>query len=264
MTNKNKNKNKNKIFEENNEEYIYKELDDNKINYFPDGIINEFITGMSILKYKMAIYWIPVILFAIIMFILVHTVFEASVFDGNILKTELMGSVLAAVVMFICYFLVDFIFQLQLCKDQEIGEDVINSVFNALHITIVVTFGYIFAIFLNDSIVNDIELAKLDFDKMVRNNAVDTGVTRASLSSVASTNNLGINLSNDSVTEMYNRQETVQAGQQNLLKMMLTSSQNNNILMGMLFYFIGMAYWNPYYDHKCSRNKICTKKKVKK
>ena len=88
--------------------------------------------------------------------------------------------------MFICYFLVDFIYQLQLCKDQEIEQDAINSLFNALHISIVVAIGYIFAIFLNDSIVQDIELAKLDFDKMVRNNAIgkNTGVTRASLSSV--------------------------------------------------------------------------------
>ena len=74
MTNKNKNKNKkNNIISE--EQYDYIELDDNKINYFPNGFINEFITGMSILKYKLAIYWIPIILFTIIMFILVHTVY---------------------------------------------------------------------------------------------------------------------------------------------------------------------------------------------
>ena len=60
---------------------------------------------------------------------------------------------------------------------------------------------------------------------------------------------------------MYNRQKQFKQNKQNLLYLMLTSSQNNNILMGMLFYFMGMAYWNPYYDHKCSQNRMCTKKK---
>ena len=40
MTNKNKNKNRKRRISE--KDYIYKELDDNKINYFPNGIIKEF------------------------------------------------------------------------------------------------------------------------------------------------------------------------------------------------------------------------------
>ena len=54
------------------------------------------------------------------MFIIVNTLFEAAIYDEDIWISEiLLGSILPGVVIFICYFLVDFIYQLQLCKEQE-------------------------------------------------------------------------------------------------------------------------------------------------
>lgn len=264
MTDKNKNKNKkNIIISEEQHDYI--ELDDNKINYFPNGFINEFITGNSIVKYKLAIYWIPIVLFTIIMLILVHVIFEAAIYDEDIWISELLGSILAGVVIFICYFLVDFIYQLQLCKEQEIEQDVMNSLFNALHISIIVAIGYMLGIFLHDSIISDVRVANESFsDTMEKNVQAAMGKNptdaRNSISSTGLGNQIHT-LDRDTLEEM---NEQKQAEQTNLLYLMLSSSHYNNIGMAILFYFIGMAYWNPYYDNKSSQNRICTKKKVKK
>ena len=236
------------------EQHLYKDLDDNKINYFPNGIIKEFITGQSILKYKLAMYWIPLLFYIIIMFIIVNTLFESAVFDDNITKTEIVGTVIAGVVIFICYFLVDFIYQLQLCKDQNIGEDVKEFNCKFLQITVVVTMGYLLGMFLNDSIMDDFTLAQQGVDKHVNTN-----------NSINSSNNFIPTMRgplNQGASELYDNQEEKQELQQDLLKLMLSSSQHNNIFMSILFYFIGMAYWNPYYDEKCSQTKICKKKRI--
>ena len=44
---------------------------------------------------------------------------------------------------------------------------------------------------------------------------------------------------------------------------MLSSSHYNNIGMGCIILLYGYNYWNPYYDHKCSQNRMYTKKKLK-
>jgi len=105
--------------------------------------------------------------------------------------------------------------------------------------------------FLNDSIMDDIQIAKMGLTPKVSsvNNNSATGIGAA------------LNVTNKTSNELLNTQESKQLAQQGLLTLMLTSSQHNNIFMAILFYFIGMAYWNPYYSEKCSRNRICKKKK---
>ena len=250
--------------EEDEKDYIYKDLDDNKINYFPNGIIKEFTTGTSILKYKLGIYWIPILLFSIFMFIIVNTLFESALFDDNLIRTELVGAIVAIIIMFACYFIVDFIYQWQLCKDQDMSKNVMNSVFNSIHITSVVGLGYIFGMFISDYNLTDIEIAQQNFDKQVfENNPMNDRFNSSSGSNfMTGIPSMSMGISNQTSNELYYSQEAIQNNQQDLLRLMLSSSQHNNIFMAILFYFIGMAYWNPYYDEKCSRTKICRKEKV--
>jgi len=252
----------NKIIEE---EFIYEDLDDNKINYFPNGIIKEFTTGLSILKYKLAIYWMPILLFTIIMFILANTIFDSAVFDRNIIKTEIIGAFMALVVMFVCYFIVDFIYQVQLCKDQKLDKHLLNSLFNAIHISIVVTLGYIIGIFIEDTNLINAGIAKQDLDSdLYAEQEFNTDLQNRRLNKIDLLSSIDkISSANKTTGDFHNYQELIQTGQQRLFRLMLTSSQHNNIFMAIIFYFIGMAYWNPYYDEKCSRNRICKKKKNK-
>ena len=233
------------------EDNDYENLDEHKINYFPNGFFNEFSTGMSILKYKLAIYWMPILLFTIIMFIIVNTIFSSALFDDNITKTEIVGTVIAAVVIFVCYFLVDFIYQMLLCKKQKLDVDALNSVINAAHITIIVTLGYIFGIFLSDNNSANAELAQQELEQQLYQS--ENRVTPVTGNFMGS--NIGFN--NKSRSDVLDTRKDIQIAQQGLFKIILSSSQHNNIFMAVLFYFIGMAYWNPYYDENCSRNRMC-------
>ena len=234
------------IDEEENEN---QNLDDYKINYYPNGFFKEFATGTSILKYKLAIYWIPILLFTVIMFIIVHTVFEAAVYDNNTTKSEIFGSIIAGVVIFVCYFLVDFIYQMMLCKKQSLEKDALNSVINAAHITVIVTLGYILGIFLSDNNAANVELAENEYNKTVAMNQpkINSNAWTGAFTKYRTQSNM----------ELISNKDEEQVIEALLLKTILSSSHNNNIFMAILFYFIGMAYWNPYYGENCSRNRMC-------
>ena len=132
------------------DEEIKKDIENIKKNIKEENIINDFtnknifetvFTGFSILKYKIAMYWIPIILYLIVL-------------SGYILFThsysEFATAFVAGIIMYIVYFCVDFIYQIILCKYSKIPELIINSLMNSLTPAIFVIIGYIFALALRD------------------------------------------------------------------------------------------------------------------
>ena len=58
---------------------------------------------------------------------------------------EFGTSILAGIIMFIVYFIVDVIYQARLCPKQTTEEDVSNSLYNSLNISLWVAAGYFIA-----------------------------------------------------------------------------------------------------------------------
>jgi len=128
------------------ENEIKKDIEDIREEYMINNFTNENIfetlfSGFSILRYKIGMYWIPIILYLIIL-------------CGYILFThsysEFSTAFVAGIIMYIVYFCVDFIYQLILCKDTKFPPLIINSLLNSFIPAIFVIFGYIIAISLKD------------------------------------------------------------------------------------------------------------------
>ena len=126
-----------------NIEYIKKNIrEENMINDFTnENIFETLFSGFSILRYKIGMYWIPVILYLIIL--CAYILFTHS-------YSEFAAAFVAGIIMYIVYFCVDFIYQLILCTETKFPSLIINSLLNSFIPAIFVIFGYIFAISLKD------------------------------------------------------------------------------------------------------------------
>ena len=119
-----------------------KNYDNENINIFSkNGFFDELFSGMSILKYKFIIYWLPIILyiFAISFYIFI---FQE--------ESEWFIAFISGLVIYILYFLIDLIYQNIICDKISFGKSLKNSAINSLTPAIFVLSGYIFAGLLRD------------------------------------------------------------------------------------------------------------------
>ena len=198
--------------------------DSNIINHFPLGFFKSFTVKASILNYKLGMYWIPLVFWFIIMTTIINYILFGGIIDNmndSSIFIEIGTAILAGIIMFIVYFITDIIYQGRYCSEQSVDQDISNSLFNSLNISIWVAIGYF--------------VAALLFPE--------------SYSNVINRTNDGLNsLVGDAVTMQSNR----------LKNIFLTDFHKHNKYAAILFYFIGMAYNNPYHnDGKSSRNKLC-------
>ena len=201
--------------------------DNNVINDFPLGFFETFTVKASILNYKLAMYWIPLLFWFIIMNMIINNVLFGGLMDNindSSVFIEIGTAMLAGIIMFIVYFTTDIIYQGRLCKKQGVSQDMSNSAWNSLIISIWIAAGYI--------------AATLFFPESYHN--------------INNRTNDGLNsLVGDAVTMQSNRLKSI----------FLTDYHKHNKYAAIIFYFIGMAYNNPYHNKgQCSRNKLCKSK----
>ncbi len=202
-----------------------KEIEDsNIINHFPLGFFKSFTVKASVFNYKLAMYWIPIVFWFLIMTSITNYVLFGGVIDNMTDSStfiELGTSILAGVVMFIVYFIVDVIYQARLCPKQSTDQDISNSLYNSLNISVWVATGYF--------------IAALLFPE--------------SYSNMTNRTTDGLNaLVGDAITMQTDR----------LKNLFLTDFHKHNKYAAILFFVLGMAYNNPYHhDGKSSRNRLC-------
>lgn len=129
-----------------------------KKNDYDNHIINDFtktnifetlFSGISLFKYKIGIYWIPLIIYITIIYI--YTLFDIDITGTkNLNYIELISALLSALIIFIVYTLIDFIYQRTICKNTTFGIDLMNSITNALFPTLCIFGGYAVGILLPD------------------------------------------------------------------------------------------------------------------
>lgn len=127
-----------------------KDYEDHIINDFTKTNVFETIfSGISVFKYKIGIYWIPLIIYIIIIYI--YTLLDIDIIGTKDLNyIELISALLSALIIFIVYTLIDFIYQRTICKKTAFGKDLMNSITNALFPSLCVFGGYILGILLPD------------------------------------------------------------------------------------------------------------------
>ena len=116
-------------------------LDDNINNFIKKGFFSDLFSGMSILKYKFVVYWIPLILY---IFVIIFYIFITQEYS------EWITAFISAIVIYILYFIIDIIYQNIICKKIQFSKLLFNSAINALTPSIFVFSGYILACILRD------------------------------------------------------------------------------------------------------------------
>ena len=129
---------------------IKKDYEEHIINDFTKKNIFETIfSGISVFKYKIALYWIPLIIYLAIIYI--YTLLDIDITGTKDLNyVELFTAVLSGFIIFIIYTLIDFIYQRIICKNTTFGIDLLNSITNASVPAMFVFTGYLIAIILPD------------------------------------------------------------------------------------------------------------------
>lgn len=132
-------------------------IDDNINNFTKKGFFSDLFSGMSILKYKFAIYWLPLILYIFVIIFYIFITQEDS---------ELFTAFISAVVIYILYFIIDIIYQNIVCKKKPFSKLLFNSAINALTPCIFVFSGYALA-----SILRDVRNCNISHNK---NSSIET------------------------------------------------------------------------------------------
>jgi len=115
---------------------------DNMINDFTKkNIFEYFISDYSILNYKLIFYWLPPLLFILILIGFIFITHSES---------EYFISLIAGLIIYIVYFLIDMIYQFILCKKTSKFKLIKNVLINAFTPCIFVIIGYLFSIILRD------------------------------------------------------------------------------------------------------------------
>lgn len=115
---------------------------DNMINDFTKkNIFEYFISDYSILNYKLIFYWLPPFLFVLILIGFIFITHSES---------EYFISLIAGLIIYIVYFLIDMIYQFILCKKTSKFKLIKNALINAFTPCIFVFLGYFLSIILRD------------------------------------------------------------------------------------------------------------------
>ena len=112
---------------------------DNINDYTKNSFISTFITGDSILNYKIVIYWLPIIIYTIVLCLFILLTHSYS---------EYYMAIISMMIMFSIYFSIDFIYQIRLCKKKNISNHFKNALANSINPSIFVGIGYACAIIL--------------------------------------------------------------------------------------------------------------------
>jgi len=160
---------KNDIKKKNKVKNIKKYDNENINNFSKNSFFTELFSGMSILKYKFIIYWLPIILyiFAISFYIFI--------FQED---SEWFIAFISGLVIYILYFLIDIIYQNIICEKKTFGKSLKNSAINALTPAIFVITGYIFACILRDVKKCNISYNNNSIESSQNINKINTDTTR--------------------------------------------------------------------------------------
>lgn len=121
---------------------VSKKYNPNNINDFTKkGLYESLFSNMYIFDYKFVMYWLPSLLY--ILFISLYII-------GVNDESELSVGFISGLLVYVLYFIIDFIYQNILCENAILSKKIYNSVINALTPSVFVLFGYIFAKLLRD------------------------------------------------------------------------------------------------------------------
>ena len=122
------------------------DLDDYRINdYTKKGLFSSLFSGISLLKYKFAIYWLPLLFFIPLIYI-----YTVTILGKTSIQNEIIASFVSGLLIFIIYIIIDLIYQNIVCKNSTFIILLLNSLNNALIPSIFVIIGYLLGIFFLD------------------------------------------------------------------------------------------------------------------
>ena len=149
---------------------------DNKIR--KNNIINDFtkknffeyiFSGNSIFNYKIILYWLPPLLFILTTSLVI---FMAQI------ESEFLAGLIAGLVIYITYFIVDITYQFILCKYTSKIKLIKNSLINSLTPCIFVIIGYIIAVILPNVKRCNILLQNTGIEERGELRKMNTDITR--------------------------------------------------------------------------------------
>ena len=145
-----KNKKKQKDNIELQKQIVEEDEENNIINDFTKkNIFSTIFSGSSIIKYKIGIYWIPLIIY--IGLIYIYTLLNIEIYhDANATMKEFVMGVIATIIMFIIYTITDLIYQYVICKKTIFGELLVNSLSNSFIPSLFILIGFSLGILLQD------------------------------------------------------------------------------------------------------------------
>ena len=144
------------------EEKEDEEEENNIINDFTKkNIFSTIFSGSSIIKYKIGIYWIPLIIYITLIYI--YTLLNINIFhETNPTMKEFIIGIIAGLLMFIIYTITDLIYQHVLCKKKHFGKFLLNSLSNSFIPALFVFLGFSLGLLLQDSRITTLISAKQD------------------------------------------------------------------------------------------------------
>ena len=157
-----KNKNKKKSNKNTKQKKVKKNYEPHIINDFTKkNIFETMFSGISIFKYKIGIYWIPLIIYIVIIYI--YTLLDIDIIGNkNLNYIEIFSALLSGIIVFIVYTIIDFIYQRTICKNTSFGLDLMNSISNAIVPALFVFIGYLIAVLLPDLYRHTLQSATSD------------------------------------------------------------------------------------------------------
>tara|TARA_B110000114_G_scaffold103710_1_gene109161 strand:+ start:196 stop:786 length:591 start_codon:yes stop_codon:yes gene_type:complete len=154
----------------NNKKNDNKIKENNIINDFSKKNFFEYIfSKQSIFNYKIVLYWLPLLLFIIITCLIIFITQTES---------EFVAGLISGLVIFIIYFIVDFTYQVILCKNTNKFKLVKNSLINSITPCIFVMIGYIIAYILPNVKNCNIHFQNTGIEERGELRKRDTDITR--------------------------------------------------------------------------------------
>ena len=152
LDNQESNENKKKNIESNENKKNNIEHVDLIINNFNKVSLKNTLlkSPQTIVNYKIILWWLPLLLYIIVMFIIIISFPNTTSSGFYPILLEFILSGCSWLILFIFYFIIDFIYQNKECNDTTAWDNTINSTKNASLIASFVAAGYFTGIFFTD------------------------------------------------------------------------------------------------------------------
>ena len=115
---------------------------DNINDYTKKNFLEVIMTNMYIFDYKIVMYWLPVLLYVNFVWLII-TYLQ--------IESQISGSFISFVLVYIFYFIIDLGYQILLCKNQKYHRLITNSLLNSIYPALFVLIGYILSMLLKES-----------------------------------------------------------------------------------------------------------------